>query len=193
MIRAATKQDASELVCLIDCAGYGMPLGVWGDMLSDEASVLEVGRKRAMREEGGFSYRNAWIAERDGAVAGALVGYRLDEDIDLSGIEEVPAVFQPLMELEAEAPGSWYGNVLAVHAEHRGKGVGGALLDHADLMGAAADACCMSIIFESENKVAHRLYEAKGYVVTARRPRVAFEMDRTGSAEWLLMVKDLKV
>ena len=51
----------------------------------------------------------------------------------------------------------------------------------------------MSIIFESENYGGRRLYEAKGYQVTARRPRVAFETDRTGSAEWLLMVKDLKV
>ena len=193
MIRAATKQDASELVCLIDCAGYGIPLGVWNGMLDDEASVLEVGRKRAMREEGGFSYRNAWIAERDGAVAGALVGYRLDDEIDLSGIAEVPAAFQPLMELEAEAPGSWYVNVLAVHAEYRGNGVGGALLDHADHMADTLGARSMSIIFESENHAARRLYEAKGYKVTARRPRVAFETDRTGSAEWLLMLKDLKV
>ena len=96
VIRPATKLDASELVCLIDCAGYGIPLGVWAGMLDDEASVLEVGRKRAMREEGGFSYRNAWIAERDGAVAGALVGYRLDEEIDLSDIDDVPASFRPL-------------------------------------------------------------------------------------------------
>ena len=193
MIRAATKQDASELVCLIDCAGYGIPLSVWDGMLDGETSVLEVGRKRAMREEGGFSYRNAWVAERDGAVAGALVGYRLDDEIDLSGLADAPAAFQPLLELEAEAPGTWYVNVLAVHAEYRGCGVGGALLDHADTLGAAANANGMSIIFESENRTARRLYESKGYQVTARRPRVAIEPDRTGSAEWLLMVKDLKV
>ncbi|WP_337660470.1 GNAT family N-acetyltransferase [Anderseniella sp. Alg231-50] len=193
MIRPATKLDASELVCLIDCAGYGIPLGVWAGMLDDEASVLEVGRKRAMREEGGFSYRNAWIAERDGAVAGALVGYRLDDDIDLSDINDVPDTFRPLMELEAEAPGSWYVNVLAVHGEWRGTGIGGALLDHADQIAATTGARTMSIIFESENDGGRRLYEAKGYKVTARRPRVAFETDRTGSAEWLLMVKDLKV
>ncbi len=193
MIRAATKQDASELVCLIDCAGYGMPLDVWNSMLDGEASVLEVGRKRAMREEGGFSYRNAWIAERDGATAGVLVGYRLDEDIDLSGIDQVPAAFRPLMELEAEAPGSWYVNVLAVHAEYRGKGIGGALLDHADRTADDVGAGTMSIIFESENHAARRLYASKGYSVTAQRPRVAFEKDRTGSAEWLLMVKELKV
>lgn len=163
MIRPAVKQDASELVCLIDCAGYGIPLGVWDGMLGDEASVLEVGRKRAMREEGGFSYRNAWIAERNGAITGALVGYRLEDEIDLSDMDDAPATFRPLMKLEAEAPGTWYVNVLAVHAEHRGQGIGGA----------------------------RRLYEAKGYKVTARRPRVAFETDRTGSDKWLLMVKDL--
>lgn len=192
MIRPAMKQDASELVCLIDCAGYGIPLGVWNTMLDDEASVLEVGRKRAQRDEGGFSYRNAWIAERDGAVAGALVGYRLDDEIDLSDIDDVPATFRPLMELEAQAPGSWYVNVLAVHGEWRGKGVGGALLDHAEQTAAKTGTRAMSIIIESENHGARRLYEAKGCKVTARRPRVAFETDRTGSAEWLLMVKDLK-
>ena len=54
MIRPARKSDASEMVALIDCAGYGIPLWVWGGMRKDEPSVLEVGRQRAMREAGGF-------------------------------------------------------------------------------------------------------------------------------------------
>ncbi|MGI9511271.1 MAG: GNAT family N-acetyltransferase [Anderseniella sp.] len=76
-------------------------------------------------------------------------------------------------------------------SEQRGQEIGGALLDHADQAAAATGAGAMSIIFESENHGARRLYEAKGCKVTARRLRVAFETDRTGSDEWLLMVKDL--
>ena len=87
MIRPASKTDASEMVVLIDSAGYGAPLWVWAGMRTDEPSVLEVGRKRAMREEGGFSYRNAFIAEANGIVQGMLVGYRLDDPYDAGDLD----------------------------------------------------------------------------------------------------------
>ena len=128
VIRAARRADASEMVALIDCAGHGMPLWVWQGMKSDESSVLEVGRKRAMREEGGFSYRNAHIIEGDGSVMGMLIGYPIDDPYDMGNLEETPEAFRPLVELEAQVPGSWYVNVVAVHAEHRSRGLGSRLL-----------------------------------------------------------------
>ncbi len=190
-IRRATKQDASELVCLIDCAGYGMPLYVWDTIIDGESSVLEVGRKRAMREEGSFSYKNAWVAEMDGNVAGILVGYRLDDEIELDEDDKIPTVFRPLIELESEAPGTWYVNVLAVHDEYRGKGIGQKLLDQAEICAKSTNADGLSLIFESANTGARKLYEREGYRVTASRKRVPFGKDRTGSPEWILMKKDI--
>jgi len=191
MIRPARKTDASEMVVLIDSAGYGAPLWVWSGLRTDEASVLEVGRKRAMREEGGFSYRNAFIAEENGAVQGMLVGYRLDDPYDVGDLDSVPKEFRQLIELEALAPGSWYVNVLAVHGEYRGQGLGEKLLAHAEQTAREAGARQMSVIFESGNKGAGRLYRRVGYAEKAHRPRVAYPGDYTGSKEWVLLVKDL--
>jgi ribosomal protein S18 acetylase RimI-like enzyme len=188
-IRAARQADASEMVALIDCAGYGMPLWVWQGMKSDEASVLEVGRKRAMRDDGGFSYRNAHILENMGQVMGMLIGYPIADPYETGDIENAPEAFHPLFELEAQVLGSWYVNVVAVHAEYRGRGLGSRLLSHAEFVARQTRNGTMSIIFESRNLKAYRLYERLGYREAARRPRVPFPGDATHSEEWILMKK----
>jgi len=180
------------MVALIDCAGYGMPLWVWTEMRKDEPSALEVGRQRAMREEGGFSYRNAFIIEDSDGVQGMLVGYRLDDPYDASDLATIPEVFRPLVELEAEAPGSWYVNVLAVHGEHRGRGLGGRLLALADDRGRASGAPNMSVIFESGNEGAQRLYRRHGYAERARRRYVPYPGSRSASKDWVLLTKELE-
>lgn len=188
-IRAARRADASDMVALIDCAGYGMPLWVWQGMKSGESSVLEVGRNRAMREEGGFSYRNAHIIEDEGSVMGMLIGYPIDDPYEMGDMEKTPEAFRPLVELEAQVPGSWYVNVVAVHAEHRGKGLGSRLLGHAEYIARQTRNGTMSIIFESRNHKAYSLYQRLGYREAARRPRVSFPGDATHSEEWILMKK----
>lgn len=152
-IRPARKADASEMVTLIDCAGYGMPLWIWAGLRKDEASVLEVGRKRARREEGGFSYRNSHILEDNCEVQGMLIGYLLDDPNDPDDTASIPTAFRPLVELEALVPGSWYVNVLAVHTEHRGRGLGSRLLEYAEQTSRRAGASTMSIIFEALTRV----------------------------------------
>jgi len=179
------------MMALIDCAGYGMPLWVWTGLRKDEASVLEVGRQRAMREEGGFSYRNAHILAEGDAVAGMVIGYRLANPYDAGDLASIPEAFRPLVELEALVPGSWYINVVAVHAEHRGRGLGSRLLEHACEIARRAESRVVSMIFESRNQGAYRLYQRLGYRETARRPRIPFPGDATGSEEWVLMTKAL--
>jgi len=191
MIRPARKTDASEMVVLIDSAGYGMPLWTWSGLRTDEPSVLEVGRKRAMREEGGFSYRNAFIAEEDGAVQGMLVGYRLDDPYDSGDLDSVKKEFRALIELEVLVPGSWYVNVLAVHGENRGRGLGENLLARAEQSARQAGARQMSVIVESGNEGAARLYRRVGYAEKARRPRVPYPGDYTDSKELVLLAKSL--
>jgi ribosomal protein S18 acetylase RimI-like enzyme len=192
VIRPARKTDASEMVALIDSAGYGIPLWVWSGMRIDEASVLEVGRQRAMREEGAFSHRNAHMLEVDGHVAGMMLGYRIDDPYVIGDQSGVPEQFRALIELEAEVPGSYYVNVLSVHQEHRGQGHGATLLTHADAIARNAGAILMSIIVESRNAVASRLYERAGYREKSRRGRIAYPGDYTGSEEWVLLTKQLK-
>ena len=81
--RPATKADAAALAVLVDIAGEGLPAHLWSTLRAPGQSILEMGRERAAREEGGFSYRNARVAEVNGEVAASLVGYRLDDPYEL--------------------------------------------------------------------------------------------------------------
>jgi ribosomal protein S18 acetylase RimI-like enzyme len=138
-----------------------------------------------MRDAGGFSYRNAHIAEIGGAVAGLLLGYPLTGNEDPS---EAPPQVRALVELELEAPRHWYVNILAVYPEFRRRGIGGRLLGLADNIGAKDCPGGMAIIVASANDGARRLYERHGYRFAGRRPAPAYPGGR-GSSEWLLLTK----
>ena len=190
-IRPARKSDAAHMVALIDRAGYGMPLWLWSGLRQDEPSVLDVGRKRAMREEGGFSYRKANLIECGGEVAGMLIGYRLDDPYDAGDLSKLPDIFRPMVELESLVPGSWYINVISVHEDFQGRGLGRQLMEFAEVLAQQADARSLSIIFESRNDAARRLYLKMGFAELDRRPRVPYPGDYTGSEEWVLLTKPL--
>jgi len=187
-IRPANKSDASHLAVLVDIAGEGMPSAMWATMTAPGQSALEVGRSRAARETGQFSFRNAIMIEVDGEVAGCLIDYRLDDPYDTGDLDALPAAVRPLVELEAQAPGSWYINVLATFPEFRGQGLGSRLLDHAKDRARAAGAREASIIVASENEGAVRLYTRVGYKERARRPVVTFPGE-VRSGDWVLLTK----
>jgi len=187
-IRPATPQDATDLVAMIDMAGEGLPTYFWSHMAEAGQSPIEIGRARAMREEGAFSYRNAWIAEIGSAVAGTLIGYTIDDPVDLSSLGDMHEIARPLVRLEAKAAGHWYVNALAVYPEFRGFGVGTKLLDQADALGRASAPNGMTIIVASENVGARRLYERVGYRERASEPLVGYPGFKRGG-EWVLLTK----
>jgi len=187
-IRPATPRDAVHLAMLVDMAAKGLASHFWRGMAEPGQSPLEVGRARALRDEGAFSWRNAHVAEVDGEVAGALIGYVIDDPVDVSGLEGANPIVRDLTLLEARAPGHWYVNVLAAYPEYRGRGVGSLLLKHADTVGKAATQSGMAIIVASQNTGARRLYERLGYRFVARRP-VVDPSGLAGSGDWLLLTK----
>ena len=188
--RPAAKADASALAVLVDIAGEGLPAHLWNTLKAPGQSILEVGRERAALEEGGFSYRNAIIAEVDGEIAACLVGYRLDDPYDLGDLEQAPPVVRPLVLLEAKARGSWYVNVLATFPEFRRCGIGIELLGIAEGKAREEGAHALSVIVAAENERAARLYAAAGYEALATEPIFAFPGCPHGG-DWLLMVKPL--
>jgi ribosomal protein S18 acetylase RimI-like enzyme len=188
--RPATKTDASTLAVLVDIAGEGLPAHLWSTLKVPGQSILEVGRERAAREEGGFSYRNANVAEVGGEIAACLVGYRLGDPYDLGELEEIPELVRPLVLLEAKAPGSWYVNVLATFPEFRRQGIGLELLAIAEQKALADGAGTLSVIVARENEPAVRLYARAGYRTVANEPIFAFPGCPHGG-DWLLMVKPL--
>ena len=189
-IRAATLADASALVVLMDIAGEGIPNLLWGSLAAPAQSAIEIGRDRARRDEGGFSYRNAIVAELDGDVAGTLIGYRLDDPYDAGNLDDLSDTARPLVALESKVPGSCYINVLAAFAELRGKGIGTKLLDTAETKGREAGAQSLSVIVGSWNEAAAQLYARVSFADIAREP-AALPPDFPKSGDWVLMTKPL--
>jgi ribosomal protein S18 acetylase RimI-like enzyme len=197
-IRPARKADAASLAVLIDMAGEGMASWVWSGMAGGHQSAFEVGRMRAGREEGDFSYRNAFVLtarqeaaqERAEEIAGMVLGYRLDDPYVLPDLAGMAAPFRPLVELEAEAPGAWYLNAIAVFSDFRGKRFGAALMEKAEDIARQSGATEIALIWAEENGLAAGLYQRLGYGERARRPIVAFPGARI-SGDWVLLAKPL--
>src|SRR5690349_20343492 len=97
--RQATPGDGQALEELVDLAGEGMPSYLWAGMAGPGESVRDVGRRRAQREEGSFSYGNEVVVEEDGRVVACLVGYRLPDEPEPVDYERMPAMLVPLQEL----------------------------------------------------------------------------------------------
>jgi ribosomal protein S18 acetylase RimI-like enzyme len=192
IIRPAALADASALAVLIDIAGEGIPAYLWSAWKAPDQTILEFGRERARREEGGFSYRNAIVAEVAGEIAASLVGYRLDDPYyDLPDVDELPDVVHPLIKLEAQVPGTWYVNVLAAFPEFQGQGMGTKLLEAAETKGREGNAPAMSVIVASWNDGAARLYARAGYADVAREPAV-LPPGFAHEGDWVLMAKPLR-
>lgn len=191
IFRPATIADAAALAVLVDIAGEGLANFMWQGLAAHGQSAIEIGRERARREEGGFSYRNATVAEIGGEVAATLVGYRLEDPYDTGGFDAMPEIVQPLVKLEARAPGSWYVNVLACFPEFRKQGIGAKLLAIADSKGRDAGAPAMSVIVGGWNTNAARLYARAGYTEQAREPAI-LPPNLPHRGEWVLMTKPLR-
>lgn len=186
--RRATRDDAVAMAELVDMAGEGLPLYLWSKLAGPGELAWDIGRQRARREDGSFSYRNTVVREEDGRVVAALIGYPLPDAPEPIDYDDMPAMFVPLQELENLAPGTWYVNVLATYPEHRGRGYGRELLAIAETLAAAAGCSGISIIVADSNTGARRLYERSGYIERARRAIVKEAWAHPGR-EWVLLVK----
>jgi ribosomal protein S18 acetylase RimI-like enzyme len=186
--RPATPNDAAAMADFVNFAGEGMPLYLWTKMAEPGEDPWAVGRRRARREEGAFSYRNTLVVEEGGRVSAALIGYPLPDVPEPFDPASMPAMFVGLQELENLAPKTWYVNVVAAYPEHRGKGLGTRLLVLAENLARETRCDGLSIIVADTNVGARRLYERSGYREIARRPAVKEDWDGAAS-EWVLLVK----
>ena len=188
--RPATIDDAPVLAELVNYAGEGLPHYIWGTLVEPGEDAWDVGLRRATREEGSFSYRNAAIIERDGHCAGCLIGYEIPNEPEPIA-DNMPAMFVPLQELENLVPGTWYVNVLAVRPQFRGQGLGTHLLDLADTTAQSLGKSGLSVIVSDANAGARLLYERCGYSQSATRPMVKEGWQNDGQL-WVLLAKGLK-
>ena len=188
-IRDACTNDCAELAQLINVAGEGLPLYLWRQMAAPGQDPWDIGRERAARDSGGFSYRNSVVAEVDGNIAGALLGYPVAAEPEPVDPASIPPMFVPLLELENLAAGTWYINAVATFPDTRGLGIGSRLMDWAEDRANELELHGTSLIVSDANRGARRLYERLGYEEVARRPMVK-EQWRNAGDNWVLMTKD---
>jgi ribosomal protein S18 acetylase RimI-like enzyme len=184
-LRPALLEDAPVLAELVNHAGEGLPLFLWSTMAGPGESAWDVGRRRAEREDGSFSYHNATVIEHGGCCAGCLIGYEIPDHPEPIA-RDMPAMFVPLQELENIAPGTWYVNVLAVRPQFRRLGLGTRLLRLADETARSLGKRGLSVIVSDANLGARRLYERCGYARRAERPMVKDGWENEGR-NWVLM------
>lgn len=188
-IRAASKNDCAELAELVDIAGEGLPYYHWQQVAQPGQDPWEVGRERASRETGSFSYRNGVVADVDGRIVGALVGYPIAAEPDAIDTDSTPAMWIPLLELESIAAGTWYINTVAVFSEGRGLGVGSELMQWAERTASDLGLRGTSLIVSDANHGAQRLYDRLGYEEAARRPMLKEQWQNDGE-NWVLMIRE---
>ena len=189
-IRPALAQEAAPLAALMNMAGEGIPLYLWTRMAEPGQDPMDVGAGRVRRDQGGFSYRNTFVAEVDEAMGGMLLSYRLDDPYEVGSLDEYPEVVRPLVELEAMAPGSWYINAVAVSPDFRRRGVGTALMNYAEELARDAGTAEISLIVADENRGAVDLYQKLGFQRRGSRPVVGFP-GFAHAGNWSLLVKSM--
>ena len=184
LIRPARHEDAALIARLVNRAAEGLPKLLWRDMAEAGEGPWDVGERRAASEDAPISYRCTWMAEMDGKTAGCLITHEIPANPDPIPEDELP-MFIPLLELENQAPETCYVYVLSTLKEMRGKGVGSALLRHAEQFRGPKG---MSLIVSDANLGARRLYERHGYREADKRLMVKIGWDNPGE-HWVLMTK----
>lgn len=162
-VRLATEKDAKIIAQVVAMA------------IGDEETLknycgenyLEILEKIARREQTQYSFRNALIAEIDGKVAGAIVGYDGAKLLELrKGTFDVIKTHlgaSPNMEPETSA-GEFYLDSVAVFSEFRGSGVGKYLILELCHKVFSEGHKAIGLLVDFENPNAEKLYHSIGFV-----------------------------
>ena len=181
-IRPATADDAAFTLTLSDIASYGLVEQIFRPLVPEGETLQGFLLARVADPASRLSWMRCHIAE----ISGERVGYISLDPIPLDPDpldDDLPAMFRPLAELEAMAPGTTVIEFIATLPVARGKGAGSALLKQAFRQRGPKG---LSLIVLDSNTNARRLYEAAGFVEKARRPVVkdSWQID---ASEWVLM------
>lgn len=183
-MRRARKEDAAEIARLFLVSSDGLAAYIWRRLARPGEALADVGARRYARTGTAFSFENCLIVTVDGAVAGMAHAFpmpvRAEDDV-----EDDP-VLAPYAALED--PGSLYLSGLAVDEAHRGRGIGGALMDHVEGLAIERNCRRASLICFERNEGAMRFYRRRGYREIARRPLVPHPTLRYAEGDAVLLV-----
>ena len=188
-------RDALYCARLISIAAHGMAEAVYAGLVPGQSTEQIIADRRIRTEGRASSCGNWWLAEgAGGEIAGGLNAYPLDGQLqpprdDELGEERI-RLLRPVVELEAEAPGTYFVNILAVFPAYRHAGLGVRLLELAESEARAIGMNALSLTtFEADSRLVG-YYQRLGFAAVASRPLVPHERLAV-AGNFILMVKQL--
>lgn len=164
-IRSARPQDAAAAVRLLYDALHDVAHQLTGE--DSEEKVLEALEQYFRADEGRLSYRQAAVKEIDGEVAGIIVAYGGDQaaELDRPILDRLrKPKNDPYVALDKEADeDEYYIDTLSVSPQFGGKGIGSALIDHAENRAKELTYRKIALAVVTVNHRAHSLYDRRGY------------------------------
>ena len=173
IIRQATIGDARHLAQFAISAHGGLEEALDGGLVPGR-SVESFLEPEFARPGVTAYYKNHWIAELDGQVAGGISAFPFDDFANDTHDPEIPeerfAVFQPFGELPAA--GTYHLVTISVSPAYRKAGVGSALLKFACDQARERGFSEISLYVFGQNSGALALYEKSEFTVAGRAPVV---------------------
>lgn len=166
LIRLAKREDSQYIAKSILLA-LGMDLdnleeeSIWGD----KSFVLF--QNLAEREDSQYSYKNTFICEVDGSVAGVLVAYDGAKLIQLRKAlyDEIckMELMEPVGLIDETEPGEFYIDSLVVFEEYRGRGIATKLIETAKAKALSLNIEKLGLLVDRDNSNAAKLYTKLGF------------------------------
>lgn len=185
--RPAKKIESRKIAELFSISSEGVADYIWEISAASGENPLDVGQTRYENTDSNISYKNCTIAEYKGEIIGMLVAYPMfvNKNRDLTGTDPVLLPYEKL-----EEDNSYYICGVAVAEKFRGKGVGSAFMDIAEIKARELGFSKLSLIVFEQNTGAKKLYDRLGYFEAARERIVPHPLIHyTGNA--ILMVKNI--
>lgn len=162
VVRPATREDAATIAQVVAMA-IGDEVALRAYCGDDYLTVLGL---MASREATQYSWQGAFVAEVDGVVAGAIVGY---DGARLAALRE--GTFGVLREHLGRVPeiadetqeGEYYLDSVGVLPQFRGRGVGRVLIEAFCESAFGRGHKRVGLIVDDENPTAQRLYTSLGF------------------------------
>lgn len=184
-IRPAQQSESRRIAKFYRMSSDGVADYIWAMLAEPGQEILDVGEIRYAREGTDFSYQNCKLVETGNCAVAMLVAFPMHVDHDY--VEDDP-VLKPYSVLEED--NSYYICGVAVDPDHRGQGIGTALMAEAENDAQAKGFAKLSLIVFEQNSDAKRLYEKLGYREVMRETVVSHPLIHY-SGDAVLMVKSL--
>jgi ribosomal protein S18 acetylase RimI-like enzyme len=184
--RRGTPADAEALVDFISYASEGLAPYFWEMLAPPGVSARDYAIRRVLDPQQPITTATLIVGEDEARAVCGLVDFDIPDPAPPVDRQKLPAIIVPIKELEAEAAGTWYINILAAYPENRNRGWGSQLIELARRRATVAGRRHLTLVASNGNHGALRLYARHGFVQVGERPLIR-EGWRTESTRWLLL------